>query len=433
LLGLSYSLSPLVTLCVPALAGIAWWAGRRCPPRERRWFLAIVGVAVIVRLAVIAGLFLSADDTVPYTTFFGDEQFFKNRSLWVRNLGMGVSISPADLIYAFEAVGESSYLYFLALLQSLVGAAPYGLHVLNASLYLVAAIVLYRLVRPAYGAVASLAGLGLLLFLPSLFVWSVSALKEPAYTFLAAGELFLAVQVVRQRHWLPRLIAAVALVGSAIALESVRRGGFSVAAIGVVAGLSFWLIVSRPRLALASLVIVPVAAALVLALPPVNQRLLELARRSAMYHAGHVISSGVSYRLIEPRYYLDRRLIPSMPPREAAVYVARSVAHYLAEPLPWRRDSTAIRAYVPEQVVWYALVLLVPIGLGAGLHRDPLLTSLLAAHAGAVIMMVAMTSGNIGTLIRHRGLVLPYLAWLAGLGAVGLIRVAVQRSPHADG
>ena len=29
-----------------------------------------------------------------------------------------------------------------------------------------------------------------------------------------------------------------------------------------------------------------------------------------------------------------------------------------------------------------------------------------------------MTSGNIGTLIRHRGLALPYLVWLAALGAV---------------
>ena len=30
--------------------------------------------------------------------------------------------------------------------------------------------------------------------------------------------------------------------------------------------------------------------------------------------------------------------------------------------------------------------------------------------------VVAMTSGNIGTLIRHRGLVMPYLVWLAGFG-----------------
>ena len=40
-----------------------------------------------------------------------------------------------------------------------------------------------------------------------------------------------------------------------------------------------------------------------------------------------------------------------------------------------------------------------------------------------------MTSGNIGTLIRHRGLVMPYLVWLAGLGLYELVRIAVTTPP----
>jgi hypothetical protein len=35
---------------------------------------------------------------------------------------------------------------------------------------------------------------------------------------------------------------------------------------------------------------------------------------------------------------------------------------------------------------------------------------------------VAMTSGNIGTLVRHRGLALPYLVWLSAVGACDLVR-----------
>jgi len=62
------------------------------------------------------------------------------------------------------------------------------------------------------------------------------------------------------------------------------------------------------------------------------------------------------------------------------------------------------------------LLAFVPFGLVLGFRRDPLLTGLLASHAGALMMMVALTSGNIGTLVRHRGLALPYLAWLSGLG-----------------
>ena len=33
-------------------------------------------------------------------------------------------------------------------------------------------------------------------------------------------------------------------------------------------------------------------------------------------------------------------------------------------------------------------------------------------------VLVALSGGNVGTLIRHRGLAMPYFAWLAALGAV---------------
>ena len=85
----------------------------------------------------------------PFATFFGDEEFFKSRPIWMRNLGLGVPISAADLIYAFDETGKSGYLFVLAPLQALVGDAPYGVHVFNARSISAASLVLYRLVRPS--------------------------------------------------------------------------------------------------------------------------------------------------------------------------------------------------------------------------------------------------------------------------------------------
>ena len=423
LLGFAYTLSPLTVLCLPVIGLLALRVGRDLGQRERQWFFALVIVAIVLRLSAIAGLFLWADDAQPYATFFGDEQLFKNRSMWMRNIGMGMPISPADIIYAVDDVGESSYLYVLAILQALVGAAPYGVHVLNTTFYAAAVLVLYRLVRPAFGGVASLAGLGLLLFLPSLFVWSISALKEPLYTLVAVGELWCALYVIRGKTWGRRVAAAAGLVVGAFALDSVRRGGLSVAVLGAAGGLVLGVAVARPRLLLAMAVTTPVIAALALSTPAVQERLLHLGRMSANYHIGHVVSLGYSYRLIEPRYYREIGGAVRMPPREVAAYAVKSVASYVVQPLPWKAESRAMLAYLPEQMLWLIVVALVPIGILAGLRRDPLLASLLAAHAGAVMMMVALTSGNIGTLIRHRGLALPYLAWLAGLGVCEFVRV----------
>ena len=73
------------------------------------------------------------------------------------------------------------------------------------------------------------------------------------------------------------------------------------------------------------------------------------------------------------------------------------------------------------------MVVLLPFGVMAGLRRDVLVTSMLLAHAAAAIVIVALTSGNIGTLIRHRSLVLPYLVWLSVLGGSECVRLYLNR------
>lgn len=415
-LGVFYSLSPMTVICLPLLVVTAMWAGRGLSPGQRRWFISLLVVAVLARLTVIAGLFLSAGPDQPFATLFGDEEFFKYRSMWMRNIGLGLPISRADIIYAYDDVGWSSYLYLLAFLQALLGAMPYGVHVLNATVYLAGVLAVYRYVRPVFGGLAALAGLALLLFFPSLFVWSISALKEPIYTLVAVGELLCCLWLVRGRIWWHRVAAALGLVVAVVALDSLRRGGMLVGIAGAFGGITLGMLGSRPRLAWAALATAPLLAVALFLVPPVQQRLLAAARETAFYHGGHIGSSGYSYKILDHRYYHDRKLLAEMPPREAGQYAVRSVISYVTEPVPWRAESPGLRAYLPEQMLWYVLLAFVPFGLFAGFRRDPLLTGLLASHAGALIMMVALTSGNIGTLIRHRGLALPYLAWLTGLG-----------------
>lgn len=432
-LGLAYTLSPMTVICLPLLIALAVWAGRGHTAAERRWFVGLLAAAVVARLAVIAGLFVFADPAQPFATLFGDEQFFKNRTVWMRNIGLGINISRADYIYAYEDVGQSSYLYLLAYLQALVGTMPYGIHVLNATVYLAGVLLVYRYVRPVFGAVAALAGLALLLFFPSLFVWSISALKEPIYTLVAVAELLCCLYLVRSRVPWHRVVAAGGLVAAIIALESLRRGGMLVGVAGAVGGIGLGIISSRPRLAWASLAVAPIAIAAMLFVPPLQDRVLGTVRSSAVYHGGHIVSSGYSYKILDGRYYHDGRLLWSMPPQDAGQFVVRAVVSYLTEPVPWRAESPALRAYLPEQMLWYVLLAFVPFGLVLGFRRDPLLTGLLASHAGALMMMVALTSGNIGTLVRHRGLALPYLAWLSGLGFYHVVSHLTAAPPVLTG
>lgn len=432
-LGVVYTLSPLTVLCLSLLVAVTRWAGRDLAGREREWFFMLVTVAIVSRLLIIAGLFLLADPSRPYATFFGDEEIFKSRPIWLRNIGLGVPISGADVIYAFDETGMSGHLYVLAYLQALVGDAPYGVHVFNATIYVTSVLLLQRLVRPSFGRYVAMGGLAVLLFLPSLYSWSISALKEPAYTLLAVAELLCVMAVARAPRWWLRVLAVAGVVILAVLLDGLRKGGMQVAYLGAIVGLIGGFTLSRPRLTLAALVAVPLLAIAALNLPAVQQRLLTIARESARYHAGHVLTQGTSYKVLNPRYYYDWGMFPRMDGRDSTVFAIKAVGKYVTEPLPWRLESRAMLAYLPEQIVWLCLIVLLPFGTLAGLRRDPMLTCVILAHAVAVMMLVALTSGNIGTLIRHRGLAVPYIVWLSGLGAYELFGRLVAPATTAAG
>lgn len=435
--GFAYTLSPLTVVFLALLAPLWRWVSRGLSAVERRWLLSVLCLAVALRLLVIGGLFLAADAAIPYANFFGDEEFFKRRTTWMLNLGLGLPISAADFFYAFDQTGETSYLYFLTYVQALVGLAPYGMHVLNAVLYLIATLVLYRLARPMAGGLGALGGVVLMLLLPSLFIWSISALKEPLYFLIVALNLASAVAMIRAARWWQRALALVAVIAGALILQSIREGGLALMAVGVGGGGALAFVVQRPRVLLASVVMVPLLAALALTQPAVQQRAWSAVHEAAYKHWGHIHTPGLTYKILDDRLYSDRELIPTMTVGEAGRFVVRAVSSYLTVPAPWQIESRAALAFLPEQMVWYVLILLVPVGAAAGFRRDPVLTSLLLVHGIAVSLIVALSGGNIGTLVRHRGLSIPYFAWLSGLGAVTvgnfiLMRVAHARAPHSS-
>jgi len=427
-LGVIYTLSPLTVLSLGALTWAICAAGRGLCEGERRWFWCLITAAVALRLSAIAALFLTADPAQPFASFFGDEELYKFRTVWLRNLGQGIAMSPADVIYGVDATGRTPYTFALALLQAVVGDAPYGMHVMNMTLYIGAVLALYRLVRAAYGTAVSLAGLIALLFLPSLFFWSISVLKEPLTVFMLAVELACAVAIVRAPRLWQKALAAAGVVLLGMAMDSLRAGGLLTAAVGTVGGIALAFVLARGSRLVGALVAAPIAIAIVASSGAIQDRVLSNLRYVAFHHAGHVLTPGYSYPLLEPHHYFDRAyVLNALPPVDAGRFAVKAAWSYFAQPLPWQAQSRALLAYLPEQIVWYVMALLLPVGVVAGMRRDRALTSMLVMHAAAAIVLVALTSGNIGTLIRHRSLAFPYLVWLSALGGHELVRMVLDR------
>lgn len=428
-LGIAYTLSPLTILSLAVLAGVLVRASRGLSEAERRWYWSLISIAVIVRLVAIAFLFLSADEARPFAVFFGDEALYKSRTVWLRNIGQGIPMSPADVIYSFDTVGHTSYILILAFVQALVGDAPYGLHVANMVLYLSAVLALYRFARRSYGPVVAIGGLIVLLFLPSLLFWSISVLKEPVNVFMIVAQLMCAVAIVRAPRWWQKALAVAGVGAFGLAMESLRGGGLATAAGGTVGGLLIAFLLAKGRRLVIAAALAPVIIVVLANSSAVQERVLYRLRAAAHYHSGHVLTNGYAYRLLHPGWYERRMEIDDyLTADESARFAVKAMASYFVEPVPWRTESVALLAYVPEQMTWYLMALMLPFGVVAGMRRDLLLTSLLAAHAGVAMLLVALTSGNIGTLIRHRSLAFPYLVWLSALGAHECVRWFVDRN-----
>jgi len=159
----------------------------------------------------------------------------------------------------------------------------------------------------------------------------------------------------------------------------------------------------------------------------------EQLQASARYHRGHVLTPGHSYKLLDQRFYSSAWTplqFPAMTAAETARYLVRAPIHFVVEPIPWHVISKVELAYLPELVIWYGAVLLVPFGLAAGFRRDALLTCVLAAFSFISAGTIALNSGNIGTLVRHRALIAPYLGWISALGLVSLL-AASRRSERS--
>ena len=209
--------------------------------------------------------------------------------------------------------------------------------------------------------------------------------------------------------------------------QSVREGGLLIAAVGAGGGIALAFLIVRPRLALAALVAAAIVVPVVLTRGTVEDRIVNGLREAAKTNWGQVNTRGYVYQILAPRLYEHRNNIDSMTARETIEFVVSGFVSYVVVPTPWQIQSRAAASFLPEQTVWYALAVLAPIGFIVGLRRDPIVTSVLVAYAAIAVTLVALTNGNIGTLVRHRGLALPYIVWFSALGATKVLSLPSRR------
>ena len=442
--GLLFAASPLLSLALAASAILFVFAGRDLPRPERRRVLTILAVALTARMALIAATVMRA---IPFLNDLGvgalqgDELYYVARAIRARDIMLGLTRGKYDYFVVYDEYGRSSYVQVLTFLQTLLGPSPYGLRAINALLFVAGAYLLFRLVRHAYGPTTAALGLTGILFIPSLLIASTSLLKESMYFFVTAVLLTVAVSAVRTTRLSIRL-GAVAIGAACVwAVDDLRRGALLLSVSGLATALILRIVFATPRRAIAAIVVAVAIGASVLSQPSIHQRALDAVASAAKTHAGHVFTTGHAYKLLDDGFYMypgtPAAWVLELTDGQAARFLIRAAASFLFTPWPWEIMSRSELIFLPEHLVWLVIVVLAPIGIVAGWRRDPLVTCLLIGFVLPTAAALAITNGNVGTLLRLRGLISPFVIWVSVVGGLSAAEYLLGRraiaAPQAAG
>jgi len=423
LAGAVYAVSPLTVWTLALAFAVFQLAGFGLPASETRALKIILSAALLVRLVAIAGLFLvntPRHDDGAVSMLSGDEAYSMTRALRTRDVVLGVATTQYDYFVAYDEYGNNSYISRLTALQLMFGPTPYSMRLLNSVLFMIGAVLLFRIARAGFGPLPATGGLIVMLFVPTLFLWSISLLKEPLYLMGSTLVLSGALGAVRARTWIHRAAAAAVLTAGLLVIRDLRPGAIALAALGLGCGLaSVWATSNIRRFSL-TVVAGLMVIGLGLSQPSVQQRVMAGLVAAAKTHSGHVFTVGHAYKLLDEGFYFTPQppiaSTLTLTAGQAARFVIRGVISFFTVPWPWQFVSARELAYLPEQMLWYALIVLLPIGVVAGWRRDTLVTCMLVGYVVPTAAALAFTNGNVGTLLRLRGTVTPYLIWPSVVG-----------------
>lgn len=433
-LAVIYAASPLLVGALAIASVLFAVAGRNLDAAERRRLLTILGVALAARLAFIGAMLISgmpALNDLSVGALRGDDAYYLSRAIRARDIALGLTHGRYDYFIVSDEYGRTSYLQLLTVLQTFFGPAPYGMRAINAVLFTAGAYLLFRLTRAAYGATAAAIGLVAVLFMPSLFVASTSLLKESVY-FLATTVLLTMVMAVLKYPRIAGKIAAAAVAAGCLwLLDDLRRGALMMALAGIATAIVLLIALKTGRRAIAAVALAGIVAAVAWTQPAVHQRVNHAVTAAAKTHAGHVFTTGHAYKLLDDGFYM----VPATPAAwpltltddQAGRFLVRAARSFLFVPWPWEMASRSELAFLPEHLAWLLIVVFTPIGLVAGWRRDRVVTALLIGFVLPTAAALAITNGNVGTLLRLRGLVSPYLIWLAVLGGLAAAESLLAR------
>lgn len=389
--------------------------GRLADGSARSSLLLLVALALTTHMTVA----LTIHDFAPRPGGFvtGDDATYyllaSRAADYVRGAGLDPSQGPP--LWGGQAYLFGTFVYLETGLFVLFGPNVRIPLLLNAAIAAATALLIYASASQLFGRRPALVAAAIVAFYPSMILWSSLNLKDP----LATALMTLAVSAVvafRTRPGLPLL--AVPFVAAAM-LVSLRS--YAALTIVFVALPSLALVPSsRPRrIASVAAVVGLMLCAAALSIGKIDQTLSSLERDRAEAAVG-ARTAFVPTPTPAPRPSAQSTAAPSAGAAGAErpvllrtlAYLPIGLGYAIFAPVPLVTGGLRELITAPEMLAWYVLVAAALVTVWRERRRWTLLAP--AILTIAVLMLgLAIAEGNVGTLFRHRSMVVPFVVLLA--------------------
>ncbi|MGH2498738.1 MAG: hypothetical protein ACRDF0_01375 [Candidatus Limnocylindria bacterium] len=404
----------LILAWVVAVAMVPW-GFLALFPEVRRGATAIVVLAYGVHLAAASLLYFGSLAMGLGGFITGDDAGYSDVAWKVARIWGGEDVDIGGDAYLL-----GTFVYLEGALYALFGERPLLMIFLNAGLATALGVLASEIARHLFGTRAGIAALVLVAFFPSLVLWSALNLKEALTLFLIAVVFWALLRFHMRVRWPYLGIAFLTL----LPLQTLRSYIFLelaviiVIAVAVVPGWNWSRRATGTALAaaLSGVLMITAPSPVPLGTDPVAD--LEQIRSNMAEGA----RTGFQDPADDPADESDERTGESnVPPAWLRLvnYLPIGIGYMLFAPFPWSLERTADVLAVPEMLLWYLLV-------GAALvtlwvHRASWQVLLpVIIFVGGTVVMLGLVEGNVGTLFRHRGMVIPFVAVLASPSLVSV-------------
>jgi len=314
---------------------------------------------------------------------------------------------------AYNAHAKS---FFNAAFFAYFGPDVLSLKFTNCIAVVVSGWLVYDLARRLHSGLAGRIALCIFLFWPTLFVWSLTDLKESQLVFAITSLIWLAVRIISAPS---------------------RRKSFVFLGLSLL--ISFYFVFLKLKLALV-LILVQAIIGFYWFIRFLYSKNRSVARRVLAYTLlavlvlltakwGHVITCYDSIMGYQRGFYssggINYYLLGSPGENIHTVpfflrYLTGAWVHFLGEPFPGRSESISLVVFQPLMLIWYFILIYMINGMITVVKSDKKWVSFaLFAWFIIYVTVVSMSIANIGTAVRFRDAMLPVIAVFAGCGVAG--------------